>query len=102
MPWAIRETEKKLSWKILNATATALAVVITQHGLGALWKRLGGRTVPEGPAGENVTLPAALIWAVALGVGVAVSRLIAIRLAVDTWEAVTHQEPPDPTVKREV
>jgi hypothetical protein len=98
MPLAIRETEKKLSWKLLNASATAASVVVTQHGLTVHWKRLGGRVVPEGPAGENVALFTALIWAIALGVGVAVSRLIAVRLAVDAWEVVTHQEPPDPTV----
>ena len=89
------QMEKKLGWKVLNAAASAISVVVTQHVLTALWRRISGRTPPEGPADQNATLGAALTWAVAMGVGVAVSRLITMRLVTDAWEAVIHEEPPD-------
>jgi hypothetical protein len=95
MPLAVRETEKKLSWKILNASASAISVVVTQHLLGAIWKRVTGRDAPEGPADKKATFVAALTWALGMGVGIAVSRLIGLRLAVDAWEAITHEEPPE-------
>ena len=89
------QMEKQLGWKVLNAAASAVSVVVTQHLLAALWRRISSRPLPENPADQNATLGAALTWAIAMGVGVAVSRLFGLRLAVDAWEAVTHEEPPD-------
>ena len=88
------QTEKQLGWKVLNATASAVAVVVTQRVLTVIWRRVHGGPPPEGPADRRVTLGAALTWAVAMGAGVAVSRLIAIRLAADAWEVATHRPPP--------
>ena len=88
------QIEKQLGWKVLNAIASAVVrrrdSALTCHHMATS----GWWNAPEGPADQNVTLGAALTWAIAMGVGVAVSRLIAIRLAVDVWEAAVHEEPP--------
>jgi hypothetical protein len=91
------DTEKQFSWKVLNAIASAVAVVVTQRVLGSIWRRFSGAPPPEGPADRNVTIGSALTWAIAMGVGVGVSRLIAVRFAAEVWEAATHEEPPDLT-----
>jgi hypothetical protein len=95
MPFAIRETEKKLSWKILNASATAASVVVTQRLLATIWKHVTGRDAPEGPGDKTVSFAQAMTWALGMGVGIAVSRLISIRFAVNAWEILRHEEPPD-------
>lgn len=56
-----------------------------------------GTPPPEGPADRRVALGPALTWAVAMGIGVAVSRMIAVRLSARAWEAATHEAPPEMT-----
>ena len=85
MPLAIRETRKQLSWRMLNASVTAVSVVVTQRLLAVIWNRVTGRAAPDGPADKNASFVAALTWALGMGVGIAVSRLIGLRLAVDAW-----------------
>jgi hypothetical protein len=41
-------------------------------------------------------LPEALTWAIAVGAGVAVVRIIAIRSAAKVWEITTNEPPPIP------
>jgi hypothetical protein len=95
----MHETEKKMMWKAASAGAAAISVVVTQHLLAAAWRHFeAGTAPPEGPADPNVTIPAAVTWAVAMGVGVGVTRLLAVRLAERLWEDVTHELPPEVTV----
>jgi hypothetical protein len=92
---SVRATEKRLLWRAISAGAAAISVVVTQHVLAALWRRLeGGSAPPEGPADPTVTMAAAVTWAVATGVGVGVTRLLAVRLSERVWEAATHELPP--------
>jgi hypothetical protein len=43
---------------------------------------------------RKVSWRAALTWAVATGVGIAVARVIAVRVSARAWEAATHEAPP--------
>ena len=85
-------------WSAVSAGATSISVVVAQRVVTFVWRRVHhGGAPPEGPADQKVTWGAALTWAVALGIGIAVARLIAIRLSEDVWEATTHEEPPKAT-----
>ena len=44
MPLAIRETRKQLSWRMLNASVTAVSVVVTQRLLAVIWNRVTSRS----------------------------------------------------------
>jgi hypothetical protein len=94
---SVDEAQKRLVWTVLNTVAAAISVVVTRRVLSAVWRRFGGGPPPEGPADRKVTLGAALAWAVSMGVGVGVARLIAVRLSARVWEAATHEAPPDAT-----
>ena len=50
---------------------------------------------PSGPADSRVTWGAALTWATSLAVGIAVSRVVAVRLSGKVWEAAVHEPPPE-------
>ena len=86
---------EKLVWQGLSAGAAALSVVIMQRVLGIVWGRVRGEPPPKDPADQSVSWGAALTWAVALGVGVAVARLVAVRLTEDVWEVAKHEAPPE-------
>jgi hypothetical protein len=69
-------------------------MVAAQRVVTAGWRRVRGGPPPEGPADQKVTWGTALTWAVAMGVGVGVARLIAVRLSAEVWEAAMHEAPP--------
>jgi hypothetical protein len=85
---------KKLGWKAISYGAGALAGLVTQRVLETAWK--GSRHAsPPVPADRGSSWTEALSWAVATGVGIGVSRLLAIRTAAVVWEAATHEPPPE-------
>jgi hypothetical protein len=85
---------KKLGWKAVSYGAGALAGFAAQRVLERVWR--GSRHAsPPVPADRGSSWIEALSWAVATGVGIGVSRLLAIRTAAVVWEAATHEPPPD-------
>lgn len=88
------EKKKRLAWKAVSAGSAAVSVVVTRRVLTAAWRRVGGGTPPEGPYDRRVSLGAAVVWAASMGVGIAVSRVLAVRLSARAWEAATHEAPP--------
>jgi hypothetical protein len=92
----VNETEKKMIWRAASAGAAAVSVVVTQHVLAAAWRHFeGGSEPPKGPADPRVGMRAAVTWAVSMGVGIGVTRLIAVRLTERVWVAATHELPPE-------
>jgi hypothetical protein len=87
---------KRYSWKVLTLGLGALVAFGTQRVLEVLWKALRGSSPPKVAADRRSSLPNALSWAVAAGVGVGVTRLLAIRTAASLWEAAVHEPPPEP------
>src|SRR3974390_1906659 len=87
--------QKDLGWRALDAASVGVAAVVTQRLLTLAWRLLRHQPPPSGPAARSVTWAAAVTWAASMGVGIAVSRLIAVRLAAKAWQASTHEAPPD-------
>jgi hypothetical protein len=85
---------KELRWKAMSYGAGALAGLATQRLFDRAWKGLGHASRPPVPADRRSSWAEALSWAVATGVGMGVSRLLAIRTAAVVWEAATHERPP--------
>ena len=79
----------------MSYSAGALAGLVTQRLIDAAWKGLGHDSRPPVPADRRSSWTEALSWAVATGVGMGVSRLLAIRTAAVVWEATTHERPPE-------
>jgi hypothetical protein len=92
---AVDDSKKQLMWKAISAGSAAISVLVTRRILTAVWQRFGS-TPPEGVADRTVTWRAALTWAVATGVGLAVARVIAVRLSARAWEVAMHEAPPEP------
>jgi hypothetical protein len=71
-----------------------VAGLVTRQVMTSTWKAVAGREPPENPADRRTSWPEALTWAVAVGVGVGVARLVATRASAAVWEAATHEPPP--------
>jgi Protein of unknown function (DUF4235) len=74
------QNKRTVGWKGLSVGLGALAGLITQRLLELVWRHLRDASPPV-PANRRSPWPDALGWAVATGVGMAVSRLLAIRTA---------------------
>jgi hypothetical protein len=85
---------KELHWKAISYGVGGLAGLVTQRLLNGAWKGLGHDSGPPVAADRRSSWAEALSWAVATGVGMGVSRLLAIRTAAVVWEATTHERPP--------
>ena len=93
---AVDNAKKQLMWKAISAGSAAISMLVTRRILTAVWQRFGSAPPPEGVADRKVTWRAALTWAVATGVGLAVARVIAVRLSARAWEVAMHEAPPEP------
>jgi hypothetical protein len=88
--------KQSLLYKAISAGAVALSVVVTRFVLDKIWRAVRGEAPPKGPDDRRVGWQPALMWAVAVGVGVAVARVVAVRVTADVWEAATHEAAPEP------
>jgi hypothetical protein len=86
---------KELGWRAVSYLAGAAAGLITQRTLEPAWKGLRRGTPPPAAADRRSSWVEALSWAVATGVGMGVTRLVAVRSAAAVWEAATHEVPPE-------
>ena len=91
----VDESKKQLAWKAISAGTAAVSVLVTRRVLTAVWQRFGATPPSDGTADRKVTWRAALTWAVATGVGIAVARVVAVRLSARAWEAALHEAPPE-------
>jgi hypothetical protein len=88
----MNEPAKRVLWRGFSATVAAISVIVTRRVLAAAWKRFGGG--PPDEADRRVTVGTALTWALSMGVGIGIARLIAMRVSARVWEAATHEAPP--------
>jgi Protein of unknown function (DUF4235) len=81
-------------WEMFAFASGAAAAAVCRRGMTALWRVRRHQDPPENPASRGVRWRDALIWSISLGVGAAVSRLVAQRGAAAAWQAATGSQPP--------
>jgi hypothetical protein len=67
--------------KAINTLAGAAAAFVARKALVFAWTKATGRKPPEKAEDPQVALGEALAWTLVVGVGVAVARVLAMRLA---------------------
>ena len=90
----VNKPAKKLAWKVLNYGVGMAAALATRQVLRVGWTSITNTSAPPDPGDRKVPLSDALIWMVAAGVGMGISRVIAVRTAATVWEAATDEAPP--------
>jgi hypothetical protein len=85
--------DSDLAWKAVALAAGAASAFVTRRVIRSAWKGAKGGEPPTNPASRLTTWPDAFGWAVASGVALAVTRLIAQRGAAAAWKASTGSYP---------
>jgi hypothetical protein len=68
--------------KAVTALAGMAAAFVARKIIGFAWTKVTGRKPPGKAEDPDVAIGEALAWTVLLGTGVAVARVLAVRLAV--------------------
>ncbi len=84
---------KRMMWKVVGSLSGIVAGTATRNLLQAGWRRARGGDPPTNPAAPGTKWSEALVWAVASGVAMAVTRLVSQRGAAGAWKAATGSYP---------
>jgi hypothetical protein len=90
----VKKPGKKLTWTVLKYGVGMAAAITTRKALRFGWTSITNRSAPPDPGDRKVPISDALIWMVAAGVGMGISRVIAVRTAATVWEVATDEAPP--------
>lgn len=85
--------DRQLLWRAVGSLSGIAAGMGTRALLKAGWRRTRGGDPPSNPASPATRWSEALTWAVASGVAMAVTRLVAQRGAAEAWRATTGVYP---------
>lgn len=90
---------EKLLWKLYVGVIGVVTTVVAKQVVTASWKVVTGSKPPR-PTDLNASTGAAVSWALASGLGVGVTQLLAKRLAAKRWsDAVGQHVPPGGKLK---
>jgi hypothetical protein len=90
----IREGMDRRIWQAVAALAGMAAATAVRRVAVMTWKTAKHEDPPENPVARDVGWRDALTWAVAVGVGAGVARVVAQRGAAKAWERATGDPPP--------
>lgn len=83
----------ELGWRVMAAGAAFAGGWVARKAITLAWKKATGKEPPTTPESPEVALVEALGWAVALGVGSEVAKLLVTRAAAKRWEKGTGALP---------
>ncbi len=87
------DISKRLLWGLYAGGLSAMTTVVAAKLVNKAWAAVTG-DVPPDPNDPEVPLRRALTWALASGVGIGLSQLLANRLAADHWAKSTGTPAP--------
>lgn len=82
-----------LGWRLVAGAAAFGAGFVARKAITIGWKQVVGKEPPSNPESPEVDLIEALGWAVVVGVGMEVARLLATRAAANRWHRSTGELP---------
>lgn len=82
-----------MGWRVLAGASAFASGWAARKAITATWKKTTGKEPPTNPESPDVALAEAIGWAIMLGVGVEVARLLATRLAAHQWSKHTGELP---------
>ena len=81
-------------WKLVGIGAGVLASKVSRTVVEKAWRKTKHTDPPRNPEAPGTTWGEALSWAVASGIGIGVSRMLATRSAARMWRKATGHLPP--------
>jgi len=88
---------RETTWKIVSTVSAMAGALAARKLLELGWNAVrkdGGSKATLDPADRRFSRKDAVLWAITVGIGVGIARIISTRLAVIGWEAATGTHPP--------
>lgn len=82
-----------VSWRLVAAGAGMAGGFVARKLITLAWKKSTGKEPPTNPESPEVDLTEALGWAIVMGVGMEVTRVLATRVAAQQWAKGTGELP---------
>lgn len=87
------DVTRKLVGNLYAGGVGALAALVTHKLVDGAWRLVTGEEPPE-PDDPSTPLSQALVWALAMAIGVGVSQVLVNRLAAQRWKSFTGEDLP--------
>jgi len=84
-------------WKLVSTITGMLGGLLARKLIRATYQAIRKDTAPStpfDPTNPRFSLPDALLWAAAAGIGLAIAKMMSARLTAIGWKAVTGTLPP--------
>lgn len=75
-----------LGWRVLAGAAAFGGGFVARKVITIGWKKATGKEPPTNPESPEVAIGEAIGWAVVMGVGMELARLLATRAAASRWQ----------------
>ncbi|MWA00021.1 DUF4235 domain-containing protein [Actinomadura sp. LD22] len=82
-----------IGFRVMAGAAAFAGGFVAKKAITLAWKKTTGKEPPTNPESPDVALSEAIGWAVVVGVGVEIARLVATRAAVHQWAKGTGELP---------
>ncbi|GAA4146481.1 DUF4235 domain-containing protein [Actinomadura keratinilytica] len=82
-----------IGWRLVAGAAAFAGGFAARKLITLAWKKTTGKEPPTNPESPEVALSEAVGWAVIMGVGMEVARLLATRAAARQWVKGTGELP---------
>jgi hypothetical protein len=82
-----------IGYRVMAGAAAFASGWAAKKAITLVWKKSTGKEPPTNPESPDVALAEAIGWAVVVGVGVEVARLVATRAAAHQWAKGTGELP---------
>jgi hypothetical protein len=82
-----------IGWRVMAAGAAFAGGFVARRAITFAWKKTTGKEPPTNPESPEVHIAEAIGWAVVMGVGMEVARLLATRAAAKRWAKGTGELP---------
>ena len=87
----------KVVFKVIGITAGLVSTKVTRKALDAGWRKVRGSEPPRNPAVPGAAWSEAVTWAVASGIAMGLSKMLAAKGAATAWQKTTGSLPPGVT-----
>jgi len=87
-------------WQLVSTATGLLGAMVAKKLLRAGYQAIRKDTDPESPfdpTDARFSVSEALLWAAAAGVGLAIAKMVSVRVAAIGWKAATGKAPPVPS-----
>jgi hypothetical protein len=92
-----KDDKPDMAWKVLGALIALGTGFAVRKAIEAGWQKTTGKKPPQDPHSLDISTGEAVAYAVVLGVGMEVARIITTRTAAKKWRAWRAATPPTTT-----